>query len=277
MRGGKRKVKSFSRTLAIAVALSWSAGFVDAVSYLELHHLYTSHMTGNTASFASRIVEQNWPEAMRFGWTILSFLLGLLTSAALTRAERRKGIRSAFAAALVLETVLLTAFVILGRAPSTPDAILIFLPAAAMGIQTVTVTRVGSLRVYTTYLTGSLSKFSEAAAQYLFWVWDRTRGRFRSRIVKVLLVTPQQESARRAMATACLWITFFAGAVCGIAGDHSFRLWAVFLPISILAGAIAVDLCCPRSLGEPSPASRRRNAPPRPYRSETQTLRNRGS
>ena len=61
---------------------------------------------------------------------------------------------------------------------SAPGALLIFLPAAAMGVQSVTVTRVGSLRVYTTYLTGSLSKFSEAVTEYLFWFRDRTRGAF---------------------------------------------------------------------------------------------------
>jgi len=154
---------------------------------------------------------------------IASFLIGLLLSASLTHAERRKGIRSAFAAALGLEAALLLLFVLLRRSAVATDALLTFLPAAAMGIQTVTVTRVGSLRVYTTYLTGNLSKFSEAATSYLFWLWDRVRHRFAHRIGRVLRITPRQRSAQQAALTAGLWITFFTGAIAGVASD---RLWA---------------------------------------------------
>lgn len=230
--------------------MSWCAGFVDAVSYLELRHLYTSHMTGNTAALASRALNADWHEAALYGWTIACFLIGLLISASLTLAERREGIRSAFAAALGLEVVLLALFVGLDRAGSAPQALLIFLPAAAMGIQTVTVTRVGSLRVYTTYLTGSLSKFAEAAAQYLFWFWDRTKGRLRIRIAKVLCVTPRQESARHALVTASLWMAFFIGAVFGAAGDSLWRVPSLGFPILLLALTIAVDVYSPAALGE---------------------------
>jgi uncharacterized membrane protein YoaK (UPF0700 family) len=230
--------------------MSWSAGFIDAVSYLELNRIYTSHMTGNTATFASNVWKGDWHEAIRFGWTIVCFLIGLLISALMTHAERRQGIRSAFAAALGLEVLLLVLYIWLGQEPFTPEAVLIFLPAAAMGIQTVTVTRIGTLRIYTTYLTATLSKFSEAVAQYLFWFWDRTRGRFRKRFAKVLLVTPRQISAKRAVVTALLWIAFFIGAVCGVAGDHRWKLVALGMPILPLCAAIGIDLNWPAALGE---------------------------
>ena len=230
--------------------MSWCAGFVDAVSYLELRHLYTSHMTGNTASLASHVLKGDLSEAALYGWTIVCFLLGLLISASLTLAERRDGIRSAFAAALGLEIVLLALFVALDQAGSGPEALLIFLPAAAMGIQTVTVTRVGSLRVYTTYLTGNLSEFAEAVTQYLFWFWDRTKGRLRIRVAKVLRVTPRQESARHALVTASLWMAFFIGAAFGVAGDRLWRVPSLGLPILLLAVTIAVDVYSPAALGE---------------------------
>lgn len=75
---------------------------------------------------------------------------------------------------------------------------LLSLPAAARGMQTVTVTRVAGLRVYTTYLTGSLAKFSEALVHYAFWFRDRTRGRFRKRICQVLRVTRHQRYVQHA-------------------------------------------------------------------------------
>ncbi len=243
------------------MAMALCAGFVDAACYSELSRLYTSHMTGNTASFASHVLRDGWQGAVRYGWAIACFVIGLLVSASLTHAERRRGIRSAFAAALSVEVALLLLFTLLGWAAGTPGALLIFLPAAAMGIQTVTVTRVGSLRVYTTYLTGSLAKFSEALTEYVFWFWDRTRGRFQRRIAKVLRVTPRRESAQQAALTAGLWIGFFVGAVAGFAGEDSWGRAVLTIPAALLATIILVDLRCPVALGEFSEDELRRRRP----------------
>ncbi|HWB86974.1 MAG TPA: YoaK family protein [Bryobacteraceae bacterium] len=237
-------------TAWIAIGMAWCAGFVDAACYLQLQRVYTSHMTGNTASLASRFLQGDWHEAARYGWAILCFLFGLLLGACLTHAERRNGIRSAFAAVLFLESVLLAAFIWFGRSTAAPVALLIFLPCAAMGMQTVTVTRVGSLRVYTTYLTGTLSKFAEAVAQYAFWLWDRTRGRFRTRIGKVLCVTLRYEPAQHAVLTAGLWFAFFAGAVLGARGDIQWGSIALVVPVGLLAITIVIDLRFPIALGE---------------------------
>ena len=242
--------------------MAWAAGFVDSACYDQLRHIYTSHMTGNTASLASHILQADWRDAGRFAWALACFLFGLLVSAALTRAERRHGIRSAFAAALGLELALLGVFILIG--PSSNAALLIALPAAAMGVQTVTVTRVGSLRVYTTYLTGSLSKFAEALTEYLFWAWDRTKGRFHRRIGKVLRVTPRQEPAQLAALTAGLWGAFFTGAVAGAAGDYAWGRMALILPMALLAAAIAIDLTYPVALGEVSDDEIRRRRRYRP-------------
>ncbi len=230
--------------------MAFCAGFVDTAAYSELRRIYTSHMTGNTALFASHLVHRGWKDAGRWGWAIACFLVGLLGSAALTHIERRNGIRSAFAAALGLEVSLLLIFVLLGRFPYVPEALLIFLPAAAMGVQTVTVTRVGSLRVYTTYLTATLAKFAEALTNYFFWCWDRTKGRFRRRIGKVLLLTPRQESARQVALTAGLWMGFFAGAAAGFGGDNDWGRAALTIPMALLASIVVVDLRCPVALGE---------------------------
>jgi uncharacterized membrane protein YoaK (UPF0700 family) len=55
---------------------------------------------------------------------------------------------------------------------------MVALPAAAMGIQTVTMRRVAGLRVCTTYVTGTLSKWAEAMVQYAFWFMIGRAGRF---------------------------------------------------------------------------------------------------
>src|SRR4051812_18386311 len=99
---------------SLAVAMSWAAGFVDAVSWLVLYHVYTSHMTGNTASLAGEIAGREWNAASHHGWVIIPFFAGLLYSAATTKAARRHGFHSSFAFALVTELLLLSAFIAAG-------------------------------------------------------------------------------------------------------------------------------------------------------------------
>jgi uncharacterized membrane protein YoaK (UPF0700 family) len=228
---------------------------VDITVWLILYHVYASHMTGNTASFADEIVQRNWSEAFHHGWVILPFLGGLLYSAATTKAARRKGFHSSFSIALITEVLLLASFVALGSRyveknelkppPGLIEYVLLALPAAAMGIQTVTVTNINGLRVYTTYLTGSLSKFSEAVTDYLFWLHDRTRGRVRARLGKTLRVSPRRKSFQHAILTASLWIGFFLGAFCGALAERQFVLFGLYAPMAVLTAAVVIDLMWP--------------------------------
>lgn len=68
----------------------------------------------------------------------------------------------------------------------------------------VTATPMNGLRVYTTYLTGSLSKFSEALVDYLFWFRDRTGGRLWTRFFKVLRISSRRRCIQHAGLTAGL-------------------------------------------------------------------------
>ena len=184
-----------------------------------------------------------------------SFLCGLLIGAWLRRVERRFWIRSAFAAVLALEIVLLLLFIGCAGIPDFPVAALIFLAAAAMGMQTVTVNRVGSLRVYTTFHTGSLSKFAEAFMEYLFWARDLTRGRFRRRISPVLRVTGRQSPMQYAAVNIGVWLAFAAGALGGIRAVARWGSAALLLAMAPLAVAILVDLKKPRAVGEKDPGT----------------------
>jgi uncharacterized membrane protein YoaK (UPF0700 family) len=239
----------------VAASLAWTAGFVDVAVWLVLYHVYTSHMTGNTASFAEELVQGKWTSAFHYGWVILPFLSGLLYSSATTKAARRRGFHASFSIALITEVFLLGAFIALGskyveKAQLKPPAgvieyLLLSMPAAAMGVQTVTVTNINGLRVYTTYLTGSLSKFSEAVVDYLFWLRDCTRGRFTSRFGRALRVSPRRRSFQHAILTAGLWIGFFLGASCGALAEPRFELLSLFAPIAVLITAVVVDLIWP--------------------------------
>ena len=219
---------------------------MDAVGWLVLFHVFTSHMTGNTTSLGIELFRGERQQAVRHAWPLVPFLLGLVFSATATAAARRKGLHSSFSIALFTEFILLALFIRLALQHSDAGFFLMAaLPAAAMGIQTVTITRVSGLRVYTTYVTGTLSKWAEAMVQYAFWFYDRTRGRFRERFWKIVRVTPRQKYARHAALTGVLWITYLGGALCGAVLQSRYGALALMVSLAILGVAIAVDLVAP--------------------------------
>jgi uncharacterized membrane protein YoaK (UPF0700 family) len=171
---------------------------------------------------------------------------------------------SSFSIALVTEISLLSSLIWLGASYSTGGQLtaassaqfyfLLSLPSAAMGLQTVTVTRVAGLRVYTTYLTGSLTKFAEVIAHYAFWFYDRTHGRSRKRFCAALRVAPRQRFARHAALTGGLWISYLAGAIFGVLLKERYSLLALVFPIAILSVATIIDLVRPvAAADEPIP------------------------
>lgn len=239
----------------VATALAWAAGYIDVVGWLVLYHVYTSHMTGNTATFAQDLMSGNIAEALRHGWPILPFIGGLLFSAAATKSARRRKFHSSFSIALITEIALLAVFLFAGTAYLANGVLqmpenwkfysLLSLPAAAMGVQTVTVTNINGLRVYTTYLTGSLSKFSEALIDYFFWVYDHMRDGHAGRLRRVLRVSYRHRGLQHAALTAALWMGFFAGGLCGAVLESRYALFSLLAPIGVLIGATAVDFVRP--------------------------------
>ena len=243
----------------VAVSLAWTAGYIDIVTWVLLEHVYSSHMTGNTASFAHGLAVRNFKDAFIHGWPILPFTAGLLYSAAATKVARRHGIHSSFSIALITEVFLIALFLILHFESLEPGtrASLYFrlsLLCAAMGIQTVTVTNINGLRVYTTYLTGSLSKFSESLIEYAFWWKDRMHRRTVERFKRALRVALHQKSIQHAALTAGLWVGFFTGAITGVLVQSRFPITALLAPMGMLSAAIIVDLLWPvAAADEPAP------------------------
>ena len=240
-------------TSGIAVLLAWVAGFVDAVGWVTVFQVYTSHMTGNTAHFGIASAQGKWSEALRFALPLPWFMAGSFFGAFTTAAARRHKVHSSFAIALSVELALVIVFILAGNHGLRNDD-LVALLSTAMGIQTVTVTRVAGLRIYTTYLTGSLTKFAEAVVRYVFWFHDRTRGRMRRRWAKVLRVTARLSYVHHAVLLASLWGAFFAGAYSGATLRSDIGLSCLGVPAVLLLLAIIVDLCWPADAAEDNPA-----------------------
>ncbi|MGC1678183.1 MAG: YoaK family protein [Candidatus Binataceae bacterium] len=218
----------------IAVAMTWAGGFVDLVGFVSLYGLYTANMTGNTVGMARHLSDLQWAGVVRRGWPIVTFVFGLLLGAFIYEAEERRKIKVPFSPAIGLEALLIAIFIAAGigsgfsaNIPPQPAGkffLMVALLAIPMGIQNVVIRKVGGMNVYTTFVTGTLVKFAENFAEYLFWLRDRTHHRFRSRILIVLRVSPRTASFQRAALTLGLWTTYLAGAVCG---GISIQRWAL--------------------------------------------------
>lgn len=237
--------------VVLAMLMAACAGFVDVACFLRLNKIFSSFMTGNTSHLGYDINHPGAGDAASYGWAIACFVFGLVFSASLEHAERRSGFCPSFAAVLLLEDVLLAIYIWYSGVPSSSLWLLIFLTCFAMGMQTVTITRVGKQRVWTTFQTGNLAKFGENFSAYLFWFHDRTRGRFRRRLPLVLRVTPRYKAARHAAATLGVWLIYLAGAFAGGSGESAWGSVCLWIPIGVLAGVAVFDIMRPGAAGEP--------------------------
>ena len=106
--------------------------------------------------------------------------------------------------------------------------------ALAMGLQNATLVRVGASSVYTTHVTGNLTRLARDAAHMLLFASDRARGRVRGRVLR-------QRSTRRVLLMTAMWIAYAIGAVLGTwAADHWGRHGAI-AAIVVLTALVAYD------------------------------------
>lgn len=231
---------------AVALAATWTAGFVDTVGFLLLSHILTANMSGNTVRIGVSAIDSNGAEALRRGWPVLMFVAGLVTSAIIHEAGARRRFLSTSAVIFALETLLLLAvdvfYLIRGvgqLAQGSSYLAAAALLAFAMGLQNATLTHVGALSVKTTHITGTLTQFAEGVSQFYFWARDRLSFQGNSRWRRTVLLAPHQKSFRQALLMLLLWSAFIFGAICAAAARRHFSE-LLLLPPAVMAFALAV-------------------------------------
>ncbi len=247
---------SSPRRIVAALGLSVVAGFVDAFSYLTLSNVYTATMSGNTVLIAVHGTAGETPAALLHAFTIGVFVLGLLVSAVAIELGQRCGVRRVFAMALAIEAACLAAFALWGaafveggalgtpRQPHWPLYALIALTGMAMGIQNTSLRMAGILTIFTTHVTGTLTRFGEQLVNCGFALADR-RARRGSRND-----TPPSAYLGNAAFSGGLWLAFFAGALLSAEMLPRWGIGLVLcLPIGALVVVAAADLI--RPMAEP--------------------------
>jgi uncharacterized membrane protein YoaK (UPF0700 family) len=146
---------------ALLLALTFSAGYVDALSYLGLGRVFTANMTGNTVLLGIAIgTAQQARQRSARPWPLAGFLSGAVPAAWIVERDRSESPwPRPVTVALSLEGMILAVFAVGWRlADQLPASvpILVVLSALAMGVQSAAAHRLEVSGVTTTVLTGTL-------------------------------------------------------------------------------------------------------------------------
>lgn len=236
----------------LAWALAATAGFIDAVGYRTLRHLFTAHMSGNSARLGVFLGEANPASAVPMVAAVLLFVFGIAAGTALAETASRRGARSAMPWLLGVQVLLLAAFMgygasVIGAGGQVPDHSgrgfysLAALAIVAIGFQACALQHVGGQRARTTYVSGMLTRFAQELVNWLFWVRDGTQRPRNSYLGRVLGSGTRGESAARVLLFGGIWCFYLGGAVAGSFLDDHWRLWSLTCPIALLVAIIALD------------------------------------
>jgi uncharacterized membrane protein YoaK (UPF0700 family) len=161
----KRAALSINHPLArTLLALTFTTGLVDAVSYLGLGHVFTANMTGNILFLGFGIAGAGGLPVLAPLVSLGAFLVGAAAGGVFGSrvATRQPG---NLRGALMIEASLIGVAAVLAavidvRAGSLSGYAVIALLALAMGVRNATVRRIGVLDMTTTVLTMTLTGFA---------------------------------------------------------------------------------------------------------------------
>lgn len=236
--------------LFVAAALTWIAGFVDAVGFVSLGGIYTANMSGNSVAIGIRSAAQAWPQMLQRFWPVAAYVAGLVLCRILIEIGARERIRAIASLAFVAEIALLApACLATSQHAAASSYLYIALLALAMGAQNAALTRFSSLTLHTGFVTGTLLKMSEELAKCLTWAFDQIRKPGAS-IAGVLARSRGQRPFRLTAWLALIWLCYVVGAYCGALGHGIVQLRALIVPIAGLTVLILIDLVHPLATGE---------------------------
>ncbi len=150
------------RELALAVALTGLAGFVDAVAFVRFGGLFVSFMSGNSTRMAALPSQDRLAEAAAAAGVIALFVMGAFAGRLLAQsagAWRRPALLSVVAALLAFAAV-----VVSPEAEGAAVSVGVAALALAMGLQNSVLHHAGDARATPTYVTGTLVSLGHALA-----------------------------------------------------------------------------------------------------------------
>ncbi|CAH1673476.1 YoaK family protein [Chelatococcus asaccharovorans] len=196
------------RKIVLATALTAVSGYVDAVGYSHLGHLYLSFMSGNSTRLGVSLAGLDWSDALLAASIIAAFVVGAAAGTLLSDRWQNAVLP------VVLGVELAVVLGAIGIYLAGHDRIALGLMAATMGMQNTLHQRVAGADVGKSFMTGNLFSLGEALGRL-----------FRDRSQRVLL-------SQHALS----WATFLAGVVIGA---HAFAYMGVPASLAVVALVLA--------------------------------------
>jgi uncharacterized membrane protein YoaK (UPF0700 family) len=159
LRQGARSVRHpLTRAL---LALTFTTGLIDAVSYLGLGRVFTANMTGNVVLLGFGIAGSGGLPVLAPIISLVAFLIGagvggVLAKRLLERHPEHLGVALSIEASLIAIAAIIAAAAAIRERAFSGD-LLIALLALAMGVRNATIRRIGVPDLTTTVLTGTLT------------------------------------------------------------------------------------------------------------------------
>lgn len=197
--------------LSLGLALTASAGFIDAIAFLELGGFFASFMSGNTTQLGIAIAGRPdvmgnvviWLPAALIALFFSGGFLGTLIVRSYGKAGS-VGVMASVAAVLIVICIL------------RHEGLMLIYPvlmlAAAMGAQNAAVQPIGSARLGVTYVTGTLFNSAADLAGYIRGEVPRWRW----------------------LQHFAVWLSLMIGAVCGGVGHYFLDLDALLIPTVVI-------------------------------------------
>lgn len=143
--------------------LTLTAGVINAVGFLGVHHQALSHMTGSVTVLGMELARTNYAVAAHAGSILLAFFVGcLVCGAIISQGSLRLGRR--YGVVLTLESAaLFGALIFLRRGAYAGD----YLAALACGLQNAMVTSYSGATMRTTHMSGMVTDLGLACGHML--------------------------------------------------------------------------------------------------------------
>lgn len=202
-------------------------------------------MTGVTVHLGHDIASARTHEMKVLAAVVGIFVLGSILGRSVVELATARKLRTAAGWVLGIEALLVLGVAIAAQPRNDAVAMSLCL-AAAMGLQTAALTRVGALTVHTTFVTGMLNKLAQLVSHVLFLTFgDRPADRDRGRVL------------RDAAFIFSVWLCYLAGAASGALLRSVWQTHTLFVPAAIIAGTAAYDWANPLSIEEERDRSER--------------------
>jgi len=219
-------VRSPAHNVQLAALLALNAGVLNSVGFVAVS-VYTSHMTGLTASVADHLVLGGSAIVLTGLLGIATFMAGAAACAVLFNWGRRRGLRGRYANVLVLEALLVLLFGLLAEefAWRHRDLVFVAVLCFTMGMQNAIITKISGAQIRTTHVTGMVTDIGIELGKLAYV--SRTPG-----------LPPVVPDLRKLGVLALLVGLFFAGGILGALGYLEFG-FATLVPLALVLLAAA--------------------------------------